>query len=226
MEGYNETPIIHQLFIDIETLPQGEMLSVEELMEQHPKSMKKEDTIRKWAESNQETELRSRALKSLKGRILCIAVAFDDEPVEILKYKENEKEILEDLTDYIRGLAKDGNIIYSTAFVGHNVKEFDMAWILHRAFKFGIDELARWIPTGRYTHRIIDTNQMFNPLAFKEYTSLNDLANFLGVGAKTEGINGSQVYDYFKAGKIKDIENYCKDDVDLTRRCYRKMEGK
>ena len=53
---------------------------------------------------------------------------------------------------------------------------------------------------------------------------LEKLALALGVPSpKDEGIDGSQVAQFFADGKVNDILEYCKRDVQTTRDVYRKM---
>ncbi|KKR48516.1 MAG: hypothetical protein UT84_C0037G0008, partial [Candidatus Curtissbacteria bacterium GW2011_GWA1_40_16] len=35
--------------------------------------------------------------------------------------------------------------------------------------------------------------------------------------------DGSQVYDYFLKGKYNDIYEYCRRDVELSRKIYKRM---
>jgi predicted PolB exonuclease-like 3'-5' exonuclease len=37
------------------------------------------------------------------------------------------------------------------------------------------------------------------------------------------GIDGSQVFDFYKAGKLSGIADYCKRDVETTRAVYKRM---
>lgn len=50
---------------------------------------------------------------------------------------------------------------------------------------------------------------------------LNDVAEAIGVcSSKTGDIDGSQVYDYFLAGRHEEIALYCMRDVECTREVY------
>jgi predicted PolB exonuclease-like 3'-5' exonuclease len=40
---------------------------------------------------------------------------------------------------------------------------------------------------------------------------------------KGEGIDGSEVWNFFKAGKVKEICDYCERDVETTRAVYKRM---
>jgi predicted PolB exonuclease-like 3'-5' exonuclease len=52
---------------------------------------------------------------------------------------------------------------------------------------------------------------------------LEHLALALGIPTPKEGIDGSQVFDFYKAGKLDEIADYCKRDVETTRAVYKRM---
>ena len=52
---------------------------------------------------------------------------------------------------------------------------------------------------------------------------LEHVALSMGIPTPKEGIDGSQVNEFFKAGKIKEICDYCVRDVETTRAVYKKM---
>ena len=56
------------------------------------------------------------------------------------------------------------------------------------------------------------------------YIALDALAKILQLSSsKDGGIDGSQVFDFFLAGKYKEIYEYCKRDVELVRQVYNRM---
>jgi predicted PolB exonuclease-like 3'-5' exonuclease len=52
---------------------------------------------------------------------------------------------------------------------------------------------------------------------------LEYLALALGIPSPKDGIDGSQVAEFHKKGKDKEICEYCQRDVQTTRDVYRKM---
>ena len=52
---------------------------------------------------------------------------------------------------------------------------------------------------------------------------LEHIALALGIPTPKEGIDGSQVFDFYKAGRIDEICEYCKRDVETTRAIYKRM---
>lgn len=212
---------INTLTIDIETLPFGDKLTVEEMSKEHPKTMSKPETILKWSKANIDTEFRKRSLNSLKGRLLCVAFKFNDEPTDIVKFQDSEEDMMFELQEKLS--AYGSKLIDASAIVGHNVKKFDCRWLAQRAFKYNLEGLKWSLPMDKNTKRIIDTNDLFNLHVFGEYTKLKDMCAFLGVETSKDDIDGSQVYDTYLNGELDRIYEYCIKDVEATFACYKKM---
>lgn len=212
---------INTLTIDIETIPDGELLTVEEMMKDHPKTMKKEETIKAWAEANIDTEFRKRSLNSLKGRLLCIGLKWNDEPSEIIKFQESEEDMMCDLQEKLA--AYGSKLVDAAAIVGHNVHGFDLLWLIQRAFKYNLKGLMWMLPMDKNSKRRIDTNDMFNTYVYGAYTKLKDMCKFLNVPTPKDDIDGSEVYDTYLNGELDRIYTYCMKDVDATYACYKKM---
>jgi predicted PolB exonuclease-like 3'-5' exonuclease len=52
---------------------------------------------------------------------------------------------------------------------------------------------------------------------------LEHVALALGIPTPKEGIDGSEVWKFYQAGKVKDICDYCMRDVETTRAVYKRM---
>lgn len=219
-DEYKRLYLTHTLTLDIETASEGEKLTVEELMPLHPKTMTKEDTIRKWAEENIDSEYESRALNRLKGRIICISVKWDDEPSKIITYNESEEFMLKELA---KELEDHKHIIYSCAIVGNRIKEFDCKWILQGAFKYNVKDLIRLLPTDQNDKRLQDLSKMFNQYEYGAHTSVDDMCKFLGIESPKEKMDGSMVGEYFRSGRLDEIYKYCMLDTDKEYEIYLRM---
>lgn len=207
-----------QIYIDIETVPGEHRPSVDEV--QAPANYKDQEKIRAYQIANVEEAYRKQALDSMAGRIWCIGVAIDDGPVDVAVSidecelilhldRQIERELREDYTPPI--------------FIGHNAVNFDMKWIWRRAVKIGCKSLAQRINFDRYRGNIRDTMTMWGCGDNRDYVSLDKLAEYLGVGRKTPGMDGSKVYDLWQAGDTASVIEYCKQDVELTRDVYRRL---
>jgi hypothetical protein len=156
----------------------------------------------------------------MQGRLLCLAWAIDDGPVESIIVginTETEETLINSFQNFILNIPVD---IYNLEWVGHNIKTFDLPWIWRKALKYRCFDLARIIPRQRYDKRIKDTMEMW-AVDFKDYVSLDKIAKFLGLGGKEEGIDGSKVYDMWLEGQLEKIEKYCREDVELVREVYK-----
>jgi len=52
---------------------------------------------------------------------------------------------------------------------------------------------------------------------------LYKLCRALGVESPKGEIDGSRVWEYVKAGRLYDVAEYCKKDVEATRQVYKRM---
>ncbi|MPZ78376.1 MAG: hypothetical protein GEU77_17860 [Deltaproteobacteria bacterium] len=154
------------------------------------------------------------SLSAATARILCLGYAIEpqpDSPVEILQGEE---------TEIIRSfwkLAADCHL-----FVGHNILDFDLRFIYQRSIIHQIKP-SREIPFTRFRNNpIYDTMHEWSKWG-REHASLDLLARALGIPSPKEGLDGSKVYPYYCAGKLPDICDYCKRDVETVRQVYRRL---
>ena len=204
-----QNTIIH---IDIETLP-GESRPDPETLTP-PSNYKSPEAIAKWRTENAEKVYRAQALDSMTGRILTIGYAIDDsDPVALTvgMTVETEAEALERLEDVIDPLPRP------IVWAGHNVRAFDLQWLWRRAIRHDCARLAQTIPRERYSKNVIDSMELWAGPDYQARVSLDKVARFLGLGAKTEGMDGSKVFDFWQDGKLEEISEYCLQDVALAR---------
>jgi len=107
-------------------------------------------------------------------------------------------------------------------WVGHNAKGFDIPAIWKRAVKYGIADLTEYVPHDKHGNQVDDTMQMWAGTDYHNKTSLDTIAKFLDLEGK-KGIDGSMVKGYIEAGKIDEITEYCKNDVETTWAIHQKM---
>ena len=73
---------------------------------------------------------------------------------------------------------------------------------------------------------MVDTLQWWKFGDYKNYISLNLLANVLGVPTSKTDIDGSMVQDvYYKEGNLKRIVEYCQSDVVVVAQILRRFKG-
>ncbi|MBI4185765.1 ribonuclease H-like domain-containing protein [Candidatus Berkelbacteria bacterium] len=191
------------LFFDIETLPAGP---------QHEPVLRDLFSIRPGRSRTFEEYLRGTSLSGNWGRILCLGLALDDQPVVVLTGSEETI-----LTSFWKHAAT------ASQFVGHNILEFDLPFIGKRSVVQGVKP-SRTIPMHRYqSEPVFDTMRQWDHWASASSTSLHQLALILSLESSKQGIDGSMVYDFHQRGRDDEIVAYCARDVELTRQVYRRL---
>ena len=208
-----------KLFLDIETLPGDESIKVEiEAGIKPPGNISRPDTIRQWQEEKKPVELdkkyRDTALKGHLGRILCIGY-LKETPQGTSEgvIAGEEPELLREFW----GMAKDADL-----FVGFNIFEFDLKFIIQRSVIHGIKP-SRELSFARYRNEpIFDVMEEWG-LWGRDNIRLDVLCKALGVESPKGDLEGSKVYDYYLEGRQQEIYEYCLKDVRATRQIYMKM---
>lgn len=207
-----------KIYIDCETLPGPEYPSLDSV--QAPANYKDPAKIQSYKESKLEEVYRAQALDSMQGRLLCVAWALDNEPVQALTVGlgdiQTEQDLLQELEAKLLEIPHDLNAMQ---WVGHNVRTFDLIWLWRKALKYRLWDLARHIPRQRYDKRVVDTLELW-AADFKDRVSLQAIADFLGLDGKANDIDGSQVFDLWQEGRLQEIQDYCCQDVELVRRVH------
>ena len=144
------------------------------------------------------------------GRICCIAYAIDDGEIQVLS--GNELEMLKKFWQ----IAKDIDL-----YVGFNILDFDLRFLYQRSVILKIRP-SQNISFRRYQNSPI-YDLMHEWTKWSGRISMDELAHALGLESSKKNIDGSQVFEYYQKGKLKEICDYCKEDVRLTRQIYRRL---
>lgn len=229
-DGTRGPAAVLRVFHDIETLPP------EEDMRQRLSPAKIRKLLRKRAskEAGPETEcsdeeFRDLALHGEYGRVLTIGLIVERDGKIIhrgvlgrerqtLMFHLDEGRTLKGFWGLLRGFNPDRDLL-----IGHNCF-WDLKFLVKRSI------INRVRPTvslsfAKYRSRpIFDTMQEWGCWDFGCSISLEHLAEVLKLDMrKTEGIDGSKVYDQFCAGCHDKIAEYCVQDVELARAIYYRM---
>jgi predicted PolB exonuclease-like 3'-5' exonuclease len=212
------------IFLDIETVPAGDKPTIDQL--KVPGTMSKPETIQKWKDDIEARKedlddmYRKRALNYFEGRVLCIAFAIGDAPVEGL-VNDNEEELFK---EFEATLGKhDGVYRSAPTLVAHNGRLFDYPYMFLRACKYNCHELIAVFSPPNFDF-FKDTMKMSCLTDFKGMVSLKNACAFFGIEAKT-GMEGSEVYDEYLNGNSQGILDYCKEDVENVRKLFKKLTG-
>jgi len=209
-----------RFFLDIETLPADES-KIETLRYLYGRKLEKKA---KKKEMSEEVELengdakfedyfRGTSFDGAYGRVLCIAYAIDNGEIKVICNPDDEAQTLRDFWEVARG---------NHIFVGHNVMDFDLRFLYQRSIVLGVRPSIE-LNFARYRSApIYDTMKEWVKWS-NNNVGLEHIALALGIPTPKDGIDGSQVYDFYQAGKIEEICEYCKRDVDVTRAVYKRM---
>lgn len=189
------------LYFDIETVPTDKALQENGLFDEQLK-LDEAEIIKKLS------------LSAVTAKIICLCYAFEPSvsgTIEVLQGDE---------TEIIKGFWKivpDCNL-----FVGHNILDFDMRFLYQRSVILQIKP-SRDIPFARFRNApIYDTMHEWSKWG-REHASLDTLSKALGIPSPKEHLDGAKVYPYYRAGKLPEIVEYCKRDVESVRQVYKRL---
>ena len=129
----------------------------------------------------------------------------------------------------------DGIDKYTPQIISWNGSGFDLPVLHYRAMINGVQAARYWdlgeeVKDFKYNNYIsryhtrhldlMDLLAMYNPRA---NAPLDDLAKLCGFPGKL-GMDGSKVWEAYKAGKIDEIRNYCETDVANTHLVYLRFQ--
>lgn len=212
-----------KLFFDIETIPAGES-SREALQYLYDrKKLKNPDMTDTFEDFFLKT-----SFDGSFGRVACIAYAVNNDPIRVISNPEDEKKALQDFW-HVAGQCDQ--------FIGHNIMEFDLRFLLQRSMVLGVKptwnrfqelgkkpwDMVKYLSFARYANLpIFDTMQEWSNWG-NQKLGLEHVALALGIPTPKEGIDGSEVWNFYQVGKINEICEYCKRDVEVTRAVYNRM---
>lgn len=224
-----------EIFIDIETLPTSNTVIQERATADvaPPGNYKKAETIAQWWASEgtaaKQEAVAKTALDGTWGEVLCIGLAFNDEPVEVfMRTQTTEYDLLNTfklmLDSRCKALCLSGHHWEtSTTWIGHNLQDFDLRFLWQRACVNGI-LLPFKLPIGKPNYNrgpyIYDTMKEW--AGYGKRVKQTDLELAFGI-PRTDTITGADVYAQYLAGQLDVIKNHCQQDVESLRTIYRRM---
>ena len=219
------------VFIDIETIPQQPEAEAKALIAETitaPAAMKKKETIDAWhnGEGKYEGEkdkaiedaYRKTSFDGSKGQICSIAWKVDGCEVDsIATNVTNEKGMIEVFFNTVKADCQDR----PPYFIGQYIGGFDLKFIFHRAIILGVKPPFKIPFDGRHGSSFYCTQAAW--AGFGGRMSQDNLCKALGIEGKPDDIDGSKVWDFYKAGKIDRIEEYNRYDVETVEKIYNRI---
>jgi predicted PolB exonuclease-like 3'-5' exonuclease len=153
------------------------------------------------------------------GQICVIGWACDDEEAHSLDIDAlSEGSVLAAFFDELGDLYRPTNRM---RFIGHNHVGFDLPFIWKRARILGIKPPG-CLPRNPkpWDDSVFDT--MTEWAGVRERISMDKLCRALGIPGKGD-ISGKDVWPMVQAGRIAEVAEYCRGDVERTRAIYKRM---
>ena len=212
--------------IDIETVPQQAFFedlpqTMQDLWAHKTRLQRKEDQTA--------AEFYERAgIWAEFGKVICISVAFFYTEKNNLKLRvgsyfgHNEIEILNNFNKLLKQQSA------GLMLCAHNGKEFDYPYLCRRMLINGINIPEQLQIAGKKPWEInhIDTMELWKFGDYKNYTSLNLLAEIFNIPTPKDDIDGSMVKNvYYQEKDLQRIANYCQKDVITTAQILLKFKG-
>lgn len=218
------------VFIDIETIPCQTPGFVDQLAREvtAPATYKKAESIEAWLAENRMTVALEQYLKTSfdggLGQIVCIAWATEEGDTNALQVTDlspqAERAMLEVFLGDIQALREKHNMRVPR-WVGHNVAGFDLPFLWKRCVVLG-ERAPAWLPAHPkpWGSEVYDT--MVEWAGPKGTVSLDRLCKMLGIPGK-DGMTGADVWPAVQTGRLDEVTEYCRDDVERVRSIWRRM---
>jgi predicted PolB exonuclease-like 3'-5' exonuclease len=224
------TSINNILFLDIETVPQyADYNSLprdwKELWDTKATSL-----LKYHEEETKETIYHRAGIYAEFGKIVCISCGFVQgsgrERKIIIKsyYGENEKVLLAEFGEMLKKWTSEE----PKFLCAHNGKEFDFPYLCRRLIINDLPVPSILNISGKKPWEVnhLDTLELWKFGDFKSFTSLNLLAQTLGIPTPKDDIDGSKVWSvYWNDKDLLRIVTYCQKDVVTVVQIFLKMQG-
>jgi hypothetical protein len=220
------------VFVDIETIPdqsEGALARATERVKV-PANYSKQETIDKFRIENGEKEWLRTSLDPNYGHIVAIGVAIGGEPVRVFApgtistdadaanfpFAEFEPRLLQHFWTHL-----SAHVNTYPMLIGHYVTMFDIPFLMKRSI---INRVYPSFPLPlnpkMWAADVFDTAFEWTGDRNK-HIKLDELARVLRLNMdKHNGHDGSDVWGLVREGKIRELGQYCKQDVELARSIY------
>ena len=232
------------IFIDIETIPAQDPDAIkmlraeadeEKLLIKAPSNYKDVAKIDEYIAAKKieidaafDERYRKTSFDGALGQIVCVSYAIDDNDPAVIyasDWKDSEQFILTSLYENLK-TAYTPNSQVRPVFIGHNIVNFDLRFLLQRSIIVGVKP-PMFIPfkSKPWDDVVFDTMTAWAGVGNRvSMAKLCEVFKLDAKGSEVDGeIDGSKVWDYVQAGRIDDVATYCIHDVIRTRQIYKRL---
>lgn len=211
-----------KIFFDLETIPTQDIDLQDYISEsvKAPGNYKDPDKIAAYLTEARTEAVEKSSFDGALNHIICIGYAFDDQPAQTLHIEDaaNEAKIIKEFYDIL--LANCRGFLPGNTFIGHNIIGFDLRVLKHRSIILGVKPPMNFpFDAKPWDKSPYDTMMQWDG---KNSAKLEKIARALKIPGKTA--DGSQVYQMWRDKDFARLCEYCRDDVELTRKVYKRME--
>jgi hypothetical protein len=165
------------------------------------------------------------------GKIVCISMGqlkfdetgFPNDFKAVSYHGDDEKQLLK---DFLGTVIKIMQKYPKMQWTGHNIKGFDLPYIIKRALINGLV-----IPTCFHLQKqkpwencLLDTQDIWK---FGGYNTakLGLIAELLGIPSPKDAMSGPEVNEYYWDGRLDEIKTYCEKDIKATANILLRISG-
>lgn len=214
------------LFLDIETAECADEVIIQDIADniKPPGNIKKAESIAKWEKEKKPQAIKEAVSKTsfdgFTGSICSIAWAANDGEVKAVTTDPGYGD--EDLLhNFFSMLIAEHGVNFNPRYVAHNIA-FDLPFLYKRCVVNSIKPTIHLPVNPKPWNRDVFCT-MYESVGDKPGGSLNRISKILGLGQKTAGMSGADVNQYFIDGRIDEIVEYNKMDVELCRSIYKRL---
>jgi uncharacterized protein YprB with RNaseH-like and TPR domain len=210
------------LFLDVETAP-----IVYQYGDLDENKRKLWDTKFRYQQSESpETQYKKAGIYAEFAKAICISVGFFNDGTFRVKsfFGTDEKKLLQDFS----ALLNEHFNRKEHLLCAHNGKEFDFPFLCRRLLINGLKLPKTLNIAGKKPWEVchLDTMELWKFGDYKNYTSLNLLANVFNIPTPKDDIDGSDVARvYWEDKDLERIATYCQKDVITVAQLLLKMKG-
>ena len=159
--------------------------------------------------------------------IACICISWLEDGIESISNFDlisygNELNLLDAFHGYIDTICvRNGVQVTKPNFIGHYITKFDLPFIWKRSVINDVKTCqgVKW-NDAKHGYNCYDTMTAW--AGYGNSISADNLCNILGIKGKTEGMDGSLVYDTWQTDPQKVID-YCHDDVAMVKAIHERL---